>query len=414
MKIFYVTQFYYPERAAGAFRAIDNSVIWSENGADVTIFTTYPNFPTGQIFKGYENKILSKEEYKKIKIYRNKIIVNENTSKLRRAISSLSFMMYSIQNIIFKAKKIGTDYDVVLGTSGTILAPIIAYIFSKKNKIPFVFELRDITYNQILAVYGGKKGLLYYLVKFIELYLCKKARKIVVVTDGFKKQLIKENIDSEKIEVIKNGVLIREQKNDHKSDYNEKIVFSYIGNLGASQNLSSIIDLFQQLKIDNFKKELIFIGDGGKKEDLRRYIEENEICDVYIIDGMEPEKLEKYYNESNFCIVSLNNNVFFKDTIPSKIFTLMLKKKVVLFLGPNGEASKIIKNAKCGLAYTDDIRSISKDLQLKINELIRRNELQDFYANCGDNGFDFVRKNYNREQLAKNYLEVLESIKNKE
>ncbi|MDM8129001.1 glycosyltransferase WbuB, partial [Paraclostridium benzoelyticum] len=125
MKIFYVTQFYYPERAAGAFRAIDNSVIWSENGADVTIYTTYPNFPSGKIFKGYENKTLSKEQYKKIKIYRNKIIVNENTSKIRRAISSLSFMMYSIKNIIFKAKEIGTDYDVVLGTSGTILAPII-------------------------------------------------------------------------------------------------------------------------------------------------------------------------------------------------------------------------------------------------------------------------------------------------
>lgn len=414
MKIFYVTQFYYPERAAGAFRAIDNSVIWSENGADVTIYTTYPNFPSGKIFKGYENKPLSKEQYKKIKIYRNKIIVNKNTSKLRRAISSLSFMMYSIKNIIFKSKEIGMDYDVVLGTSGTILAPIIAYIFSKKNKIPFVFELRDITYNQILAVYGGKKGLLYHVVKFIELYLCKKASKIVVVTDGFKKQLIKENIDSEKIEVIKNGVLISEEKNNHKSDYNEKIVFSYIGNLGASQNLNSIIDLFQKLKIDNFKKELIFIGDGGKKEDLRRYIKENDICDVYIIDGMEPEKLEKYYSESNFCIVSLNNNVFFKDTIPSKIFTLMLKKKVVLFLGPNGEASKIIKNAKCGLVYTDDIKSISKDLELKINELIRKNELQSFYENCGENGFDFVSKNYNREQLAKNYLEVLESIKDKE
>lgn len=414
MKIFYVTQFYYPERAAGAFRAIDNSVIWSENGADVTIYTTYPNFPSGKIFEGYENKTLSKEQYKKIKIYRNKIIVNENTSKLRRAISSLSFMMYSIKNIIFKAKEIGTDYDVVLGTSGTILSPIIAYIFSKKNKIPFVFELRDITYNQILAVYGGKKGLLYYAVRFIELYLCKKASKIVVVTDGFKKQLIKENIDSEKIEVIKNGVLISEEKSDYKSEYNEKIVFSYIGNLGASQNLKSIIDLFQKLEIDNFKKELILIGDGGKKEDLRRYIKENEICDVYIIDGMEPEKLEKYYNKSNFCIVSLNNNVFFKDTIPSKIFTLMLKKKVVLFLGPNGEASKIIKNAKCGLVYTDDIKSISKDLELKINELIRKNELQSFYENCGENGFNFVSKNYNREQLAKNYLEVLESIKGKE
>lgn len=411
MKIFYVTQFYYPERAAGAFRAIDNSVIWSENGADVTIYTTYPNFPSGKIFKGYENKTLSKEQYKKIKIYRNKIIVNENTSKIRRAISSLSFMMYSIKNIIFKAKEIGTDYDVVLGTSGTILAPIIAYIFSKKNKIPFVFELRDITYNQILAVYGGKKGLLYYLVRFIELYLCKKASKIVVVTDGFKNQLIKENIDSEKIEVIKNGVLINEEKSDHKLDYNEKIVFSYIGNLGASQNLNSIIDLFQQLKIDNLKKELIFIGDGGKKEDLRRYIKENEICDVYIIDGMEPEKLEKYYSKSNFCIVSLNNNEFFKDTIPSKIFTLMLKKKVVLFLGPNGEASKIIKNAKCGLVYTDDIKSISKDLECKINELIRKNELQNFYKNCGENGFDFVSKNYNREQLAKNYLRVLKDIK---
>lgn len=413
MKVLYVSQFYYPERAAGAFRAVDNSKIWSEAGNDITVFTTYPNFPTGEIFKGYSNKLISREKIGEVTVIRNKIIPTKNTTKLKRAISSISFMLYSIYNIIFNNNQIGKDFDMVLGTSGTILAPIIAYIFAIKNKLPFILELRDITYEQILAVYNGKKTLLYYLVKFIELYLCKRANKVIVVTNGFREILIKHGIEDKKIEVIPNGAII-ENKEQEKIKYlkdKETITLSYIGNIGGSQNLFRVIDVFSDIKIENKKKQLLIIGDGGKKEELKRYIEKKKINNINILDGMEYSKLSKYYDESDFCIVSLNNNKKFTGTIPSKIFTIMQKKKAVIFLGPKGEASDIVEKAKCGMIYNSlDYKEVANNISYILNKYIKENKLEDIINEYGQLGQNFVDKYYNRKEFAKKYISIMKEV----
>lgn len=414
MKILYVSQFYYPERAAGAFRAIDNSIIWSRNNNDVTIFTSYPNFPSGKIFKGYSNKLISKDEYKGVNLLRNKIIAIKNTSKVNRAISSASFVLYSLYNMIFNSKKIGKGYDIVLGTSGTILSPIIAYVYSKINKIPFILELRDITYNQILAVYNNKKTSLYYITKAIEIYLCKKASKIVVVTNGFKSKLIEDGISADKIDVIPNGAIVEEDKVYSNGIDKDKIIFSYIGNIGGSQNLKRVIDVFNNIRINDKEKELIIIGDGGKKDVIKSYIYQKGISDITLIDGMEYKDLDMYYNKSHFCIVSLNNNDKFIGTIPSKIFTIMSKQRAILFLGPKGEASQIIKDSGCGLVYySKNYKEIANNISETINEYIKEDRLELIIEKYGISGYKFVYKNYNRLNLAKKYLNIMEeTIKN--
>lgn len=414
MKILYVSQFYYPERAAGAFRATDNSIIWSKNNHDVTIFTSYPNFPSGKIFRGYSNKLISKDKYKGVNLLRNKIIAIKNTSKVNRAISSVSFVFYSLFNMIFNSEKIGKEYDIVLGTSGTILAPIIAYIYSKVNKIPFILELRDITYTQILAVYDNKKTLIYYIAKAIEIYLCKKASKIVVVTNGFKSKLIEDGISGDKITVIPNGAIVEEDKVYSNCLDKDKIIFSYIGNIGGSQNLKRVIDVFNNIKINNKEKELIIIGDGGKKDVIKSYIYEKGISNITLLEGMDYNDLDMYYNKSHFCVVSLNNNEKFIDTIPSKIFTIMSKQRAILFLGPKGEASKIIKDSGCGLVYNSkNYKEIANHISETINAYIKEDKLELIVKKYGILGYEFVYNNYNRLNLAKKYLNLMkEAIKN--
>lgn len=404
MKILYVSQFFKPERVAAAFRAYDNADIWRKRGHDVTIFTGYPNFPTGKLFEGYNIEMLKNDTVDGIKVLRSRILIKENTNKINRVINSVSFLFFGLYNIIFNKRKIGDDYDVVLGTSGTILAPIIAYVFSLINKIPFVLEIRDITYVQMLAVYNGKKTILYKLVKFIELFLCKKANKIVVVTNGFKRELIEAGIESNKIEVIHNGV---DTNKIERSSYNssEEIVFSYMGNIGASQNLINIINIFNAISIDKYSKKLIIIGDGAKKDEIKEYIKNNNFKNIIIKDGMQPEELEEYYKISDFCIVSLNNNEFFKNTIPSKIFQIMGRGKNIIYFGPEGEASSIISNVDDALIFTEETFDC---IVGKINKFINeRVGLKEYLYKRGEKFIEVVVTNYDRNNLAEKYEKIL-------
>lgn len=404
MKILYVSQFFNPERAAAAFRAFDNSRLWVNKDHKVTVLTGYPNFPTGKIFEGYECKLLSEEIIDGVKVLRSKIIIKENTNKIKRAVSALSFMFFGLWNIIFNEKKIGKEYDVVLGTSGTIFSPIIAYVYSALYKTPFVLEIRDITYRQILAVYSGEEKFLYKLVKKLELFLCKKANKVVVVTNGFKSQLIKDGICKDKIEVIPNGVSL-DKINYGYSEFNKdksEFILSYMGNLGESQNLTGIVDFFYNLNIENRKKKLIFIGEGSKKQEIKEYVIKNNVDNVIILDGMEKEKLEKYYEMSDFCIVSLKNNEYFKDTLPSKLFEIMARKRPILYFGPDGEAASIIKESKSGIICCNNI--ISENILLFKDAIKMKN------YDMGNNGFEYLIKNHDREGLALKYLNLIKDV----
>ena len=115
--------------------------------------------------------------------------------------------------------------------------------------------------------------------KKIEHHLYLSASKIVVVTDSFKKYVIKEHqITSEKVGVFKNGVLISNFKKPKPNDVmtlkeslglKNKIIISYLGTHGLAHGLKFILESIS--KISNPDLHFLFIGDGAEKENLIKY-----------------------------------------------------------------------------------------------------------------------------------------------
>jgi glycosyltransferase involved in cell wall biosynthesis len=103
-----------------------------------------------------------------------------------------------------------------------------------------------------------------------------------------------------------------------------------------------------------------------------------------------------------FC-VHLKKNDLFKTVIPSKMFEGMIMEKPLLF-GVDGEARKIVEDAKCGLYFEPENVD---DLIQKINKL-KSDPVG--ASDMGRNGYRFVKENFNRERLAKVYLEIILSV----
>jgi len=412
MNILYVSQFFYPERAAAAIRAYENAKIWTSLGHSVTLFTGYPNFPTGRIFEDYKVKLLEKEEIEGIKVIRNKVIAKPNTTKILRAVSYFSFTFFSLWNIFFNKKHIKSNYDVVLGTSGTVFAPIPAYLYAKLNKIPFVLELRDITYKQLLATGSSKKSISYKLIRFLELSLCKRARAIVTLTEGFRRELLEEGIEEQKIHVIPNGFNLEKESQDKTNS--QELVISYFGTFGYSQDLTRVINILNGVHVRDRKIKLIFIGDGAERDKLLNYKNKEGISNLEFLSSMPQNDLEKFYEISDFCVVALKNNKMFRNTIPSKLFEIMGRRKPLIFFGPEGEASLIIRKSKAGISLTseDDIQN-RELLGRLLNELVDSGCLECQKKEYGGNGYNYVRENYNRQTLAEKYLQILKSIMGK-
>ena len=249
--ILFISDNFYPESTAAANRLYDHAREWVKNGYKVSIITCAPNFPLGKVFKGYKNKWRQVEYIDGIKVIRIKSYMAANTGFLKRILDFTSFALHAIIQGFFVKKP-----DIIIGTSPQPFTIFSAWILSKVKRTTFVFELRDIWPDSVLAVDAMKKK--NWLLDFFGWSMKKMyqyADIIVSVTDSFKTILVEtENIDPSKIIVCKNGVdleviSITENSEKLKIKYGlkNKYLVGYVGTIGMAHNVAMIIEAAKKI-----------------------------------------------------------------------------------------------------------------------------------------------------------------------
>jgi colanic acid biosynthesis glycosyl transferase WcaI len=404
MKILYFSQFFPPERTAGAFRTGENSKIWSGKGHKITVFTGLPNYPTGKVFEGYKTKLLQEFDDDGVRVLRSKLLAKPNNNIVNRFLNYFSFTFYSIINILFQTSRIGKDYDIVLATSGPIFVGFVGWLFSKIHRKKFVLEIRDITFKQILATGTGEQTLLYRIIRRSELFLCRSAHKVIVVTNGFKKVLIENGVTENKISVITNGMVVKDLENTEQSEKKDKFIISYFGTLGISQDIKNIFRYLKHINVSDQTTQCMIIGDGAQKNELMEYIDNQGLNDLILLPGISQEELERFYGLSDLCMVVLRDSSDFQHTIPSKVFQIMGRGRPILYIGPDGEAAEIIRRAGAGIILANNYECNIETL----NEFFSQKDATGRLRQMGINGYGFAKENYDRNRLAEEYINILD------
>ena len=104
MKILVVCQYYYPE----PFRHPDICEELVKRGHEVTVVTGLPNYPMGEIYKGYQNGEKRDEVLNGVKVHRC-YTIGRKQGALYRFLNYYSYALSSTRYI----KKIKEEYDVV-------------------------------------------------------------------------------------------------------------------------------------------------------------------------------------------------------------------------------------------------------------------------------------------------------------
>ena len=164
LKILLLTEYFPPEIGAGSTRAFELARRWSENGADVTVLTGFPDYPDGIIPEPYRGRILMKEKMGRIQLVRTFIFPTANKGFLKRVISFFSFMFSSILLGTWATKK----RDVIIATSPPFSIGIAGYIISRMKRIPFIFEVRDIWPASVVQLGQIRNKLLIKILEKIE------------------------------------------------------------------------------------------------------------------------------------------------------------------------------------------------------------------------------------------------------
>ena len=200
MRILFLTDNFPPEVNAPASRTYDHAKEWVKAGHSVTVITCFPNFPKGKVYDGYKNKLYQKEVIDGIEVIRVWSYIAANKGFFRRTLDFISFSVSSFIAGLF------VKTDIIVATSPQFFTALSGRTLSFWKRTPWIMEVRDLWPESIKTVGAMKDNLFIRYFEWEEQRCYRSAKRIVVVTDSFKRTLTARGVDSDKIVVVKNGV----------------------------------------------------------------------------------------------------------------------------------------------------------------------------------------------------------------
>ena len=406
MRILYVSQYFPPEMGAPAARVHELSREWVRLGHTVTVLTGFAHHPTG--VKAPEDRwcLTRRETMDGIDVVRCYVYAAPNVGTWRRMVSYVSFFGSAA---LIGALRVSRP-DIVVATSPQLLCACAGYALARLKGVPFVFEVRDLWPESIIAVEAMPDNLIVRGLKRVARHLYRHSSKIVTVGHGYKRQIEQRySIPPERIEVVPNGVDLatfvpapRDNEVRRQYGWGDRLVLLYVGTHGMAHALHVVLEAARQLR-DDPEKLFVFVGEGARKAQLKRQAAELGLENVQFIDQQPKARIPLFYAACDIGLVTLRNTPLFQDVLPSKIFEYLGMQRPVI-ISVDGEARKLVQDAGSGIfvppenveQLVDAIRSLAAQPAL--------------LESMGRSGRRYVTAHYRRERLAQTYHELLQRI----
>ncbi|MCW5656398.1 MAG: glycosyltransferase family 4 protein [Burkholderiaceae bacterium] len=404
MHILFLSDNFPPEVNAPASRTHEHCRAWVRAGHQVTVLTCAPNFPQGKLFDGYRNALWQEERIDGIRVVRVWSYISANEGLGRRVLDYMSYMVTATLGSLFVRQ-----VDVVVGSSPQFFAAVAGWAVGACKRVPFVFELRDIWPESIKAVGAMKDSWIIRALEALELFLYRRAARIISVTHSFRRTLAGRGIDAGKIDVVTNGVDTAQYSPRPKDRELERdlglegcFVAGYIGTHGMAHGLETLLHAAQRLqqRADGRDVRFLLLGDGACKSDLKSLAAGLHLTNVAFADTVAKSQVPRWWSLLDVSIIHLRRTELFKTVIPSKLFECMGMGIPVLH-GVAGESAEIVQREDVGRTFEPE------SVDQLVQSLMMLHDDQALLARLRANGPSAAAR-YDRSALAASMLSSLE------
>ena len=396
MKILYVSQYFPPEMGAPAARAAELAQHWAQAGHDVSVLTGFPNHPTGVVppeWRSRLHRLTHHEKVGRVDVFRTWLWSLPNRKAHERMRNYASFCLSAAVRGLSLPRP-----DVIIGSSPQLLVGLAACWLAFAKRVPFVFEVRDLWPESLIAVgVGNQNSILNKMLSAIASFLYKHSEHVVVVTSAFKDHLVQHwGVLPEKISVVENGVetdLFAPQLGDANLSLRQQL----------DAGLETLLDAADQLRQENPNVLFLLVGEGAEKQRIKAIAQSRGLSNVRFLDQQPRETIPAIISASDACLVLLKKTDVFKTVIPTKMLEFMSCARPVI-LGVEGQAQKIVEEAGAGIVIEPEN---SEALAHAIKGLAGDPKLGE---TLGKNGREYIVRRFSRRQTAEDYIQVLEGL----
>lgn len=405
MRVVLVTHYYPPEIGAPQARLSGMAKHWAASGIEITVVTGMPNHPTGLVPPEYRGAVVRSEAHDGVRVLRNWLYATPNEGFLKKTIGHLSFMLSSV---VLGAPRTGA-IDIVVVSSPTFFSIPAGWLISRLRRARLVVEVRDLWPAIFVELGVLTNRRIIGLLERLELLAYRVADAVVVVSEGFRDDLVDRGVPPEKVVTIRNGVDLDRFSAGLTLDPKERellgatphdLLVLYIGAHGISQGLSSVVDAAALL--DGEGVHFALVGEGADKAAVGARLRQLRIANVTMLPSVPHDRVPALVAAADVCLVPLRDVPLFSSFIPSKMFEFLgMGKAVVGSL--RGEAARILEEAGAVVVPPEDPEALAATLRELAADPQRR-------ARMGTSGRAYVQQHFDRRVLAERYARLLRGL----
>ena len=408
MNIIYIHQYFATLSSSTSIRSFIFAKKLVEKNCHVTVITS-------DAFMKQEIPILTEKGVRHydidgIKVLAIKSNYSNSLGKFRRIIEFLKFMIRAY----FIGAKLKNN-DMIFATSTPLTIGIPAMALSKKLKIPFVFEVRDLWPEAPVQLGYIKNRLVKTSLFWLEKTIYEKAAHIICLSTGMAAGVAKLNIPSEKISVIPNLSDLElfsdkniqyELRKKRIQDYGlkEKFLLTHIGAMGEANGLDYIINAAKILQTldKNDTIRIMIVGDGKVKNRLVEQVENDQLTNILFVDMIKKEEVPTYLSMANVTITSFLPKPILATNSPNKFFDSMAAG-IPIIVNSSGWTKEVVE--RYGIGYYVDpyhpyqLAELLLDLSTQKEKLAMMKEKIKIIAH----------ENYDKELLSDRFFTILKS-----
>lgn len=411
MKILLLHQYFLEDDDAGGSRWNEMTKLWTDLGHDVTVVAGMMHAHGSSKRQEYKGKYFAERYQGKVKVLRCHVSESYNNGFLGRLWGYFSFMFSSLWGGLFKVEG---SFDVVIVTSPPLFVGISGYLISLFKRKPMVFEIRDLWPESAIDTGVLTNKFIIKMAYAVENFIYKKSKLINVLTPAFYNTLRdNKKVSEEKLimvpnaadfslsqEILDNFDRVQFRK-DH--DLEGKFVITYVGAHGVANHLEQLFDAGKLLEDTNVL--FLLIGQGMEKEKLIEKAKLMNIKNVRFHDPVPKKEVFKYILASEMGASVLKKVDTFKTVYSNKTFDYFSCKKPIL-MAIDGVSRELVEKAQAG-TYVEPENAY--EYKRIIREYIADS---DRLSIEGENGYRFAQENFDRQVLAKRYLNAIQEIIN--
>jgi len=354
MHILLIAQYFKPEEVGAAIWIHQLAVDLISMGHQVTVLTAFPNYPNRVVFEGYQRKIFMRERLDGIDVIRTYIYASPSEALWSRALNFGSFCASAAIGGLMAPRP-----DVIYCIIPPLPLGLSAEFLGLVKHAPVVINVQDIYPDIAIALGFLRNRLLIRFFQWMERFIYQHAASVVVISDGFKENLLKKGVPAEKIQVVPNwadpdSITPGPKNNSFRQRLNvgNRFTLIYSGNLSYNSNVDPVIDAAEILQNEPFA--FVIVGEGARKPELERKAKRKRLKNIQFLPFQPLEDYPLVLRAADIHLVTINTQAAMA-SVPSKIFKIMASGKPILAITVNGnEVHRLITQAQCGLCVPPD------------------------------------------------------------